>query len=309
MSDLRAQVDQCAGKLHNVFVSVSGVDLSKTLLPAKCYDIWTRRSKLYAELSGTLDLFDVRDEAWKVLTSLTKDTSATNPLKDEVRYGSHWMSFSTARHLALTSYVGTSWAVYDRLTSVCGCLIGHLSIGNNELPGSRPRLVEHFIREGSERNRPNGFSLGGIIPPAYAWPAAGSYTLRNWLLHDGFEVGFAVFAGKTLEDGFELSESAKTDLMERCSKDRVDSSKCCLYSEGGHLPDSRDLLALLDMWHSELDEMFCSLLQGSVDAFVAQVTLFAARDEKAFRRSFTRFEAGPESTVPEPIRETSEDTP
>jgi hypothetical protein len=56
---------------------------------------------------------------------------------------------------------------------------------------------------------------------------------------------------------------------------KVDS--CCLSASEECWP-TRDLLIILDRYHSELYTMFTGLVKWSVDSYIGQITAFTARD-------------------------------
>jgi hypothetical protein len=60
----------------------------------------------------------------------------------------------------------------------------------------------------------------------------------------------------------------------------VDAGKierCCI-NAADECWDTRDLLQILTAYHQEVDELFAALVKWSVNAFVSQIQVFAARD-------------------------------
>jgi hypothetical protein len=282
MSDLKLAIEGNVGRLKSTFAQSASAISGRAAIPASCYDLWQRRANLHAPLEATLELLPMRELAWNVLTSVASDENVVDGEANTVRFCGQEISFATARHLALTGYLTTSWLVYDRLSNVCGRLVGHESIGNNPQPTSNPKLIEHFVRENKDKYRQHGFSLACLLPPAYGWPASVSYVLRNWLVHEGLEAeGIPLFNGNALADSFELSDAAIKRIEDVCSTNGAEHSHCCLSSDADHPWYDKTILTILEKYHSEIDEMFCCLLKWAVTSFTGQADAFSARDRSA----------------------------
>ncbi len=278
MSDLKGVIETSVTSLKSTLtLSTSGLS-NPNKIPADCYNLWRRRAELHASLEATLGLLPMRDLGWNVLTSVANDEKVVDRATSLLRFCGQDMPFCTARHLALSAYITTTWSVYDRLSNVCGRLIGHESVGNNPLPTSNPKLIEHFMRKGKEQKNQHGFSLACLLPPAYGWPASVSYVLRNWLVHEGLEAeGVPLFIGNTLADSFELSDAAIQRIEGLCNANGAQHFHCCLSAETDHPWYDKTVLTILERCHSELDQMFCGLLDWAVKAFALQVEVFLSR--------------------------------
>jgi hypothetical protein len=212
------------------------------------------------------------------------------------------MDFSEARHLALTSYMTTTWSIYDRLANVCGRLAATDDIHGN--PRKNPKLCDDLLarrkeKDSSQENR-NGygaqlfaFSMQHHLVSAYAWPAKVSYTLRNWLVHEGYEIGSVqIFLSNRIEDGLRLNPNAANHLAKVCDysiDDNGNSAYCCITAAlDPWNKQEKDLLAIIEEYHEQIDTMFAALVKWIVDSFVGQIDAFAQRDKTAIAAAATR---------------------
>jgi hypothetical protein len=272
MNDLAHQVEQNAVKLKGAWESLS--DKGQSSLPNACFEHWLKLATLHQQLSGTTPIFEARNYAWRIVQSLlTTDTYNESILQNIVLYNAIKMDFSVARHLALISYVSTSWSIYDRLSNVCGRLAGVAEISNNIK--ENPKAIESFMAN----QKLLGFTTNLHLKHSYEWPLRVSYKIRNWLVHEGFEVGdISLFKSNSLEDKFKLNEDAIKKLQNECSYTLNDDGRTkgtCVSQENETWID-RVLIRILYQYDKEIDIMFSSLLCWSVDSFVNQIRLFAA---------------------------------
>jgi len=274
MADLPAQVAESAQELKLAWTGLQSI--SPSVLPSRCYEQWTKRAMLHGVLDGTSAIFPARKAAWDAVQAVVNAaTNATDPARNIVQHGGIQMEFGVARHLSLTSYVVVTWAVYDRLANVCGRLAGIAELA--EHPKQNPKACEDFLGKKDSL----GFASHLHIREAYAWPLKVTYKVRNWLVHEGYEEGGTpLFCGDRTRDGFRLHEDA-AKYLQTCCDYSVDSGKigrCCI-SAADECWDTRDLLRILSVYHQEVDELFAALVKWSVNAFVGQIQVFAARDK------------------------------
>lgn len=272
MADLKEQIEESAAKLQNAWTTVQAA--SGTALPIKTYEYWTEISGLHHSLAATSRLFSAREMAWGIVKGVP--TNTIGPNSNLVMFGEIEIDFSVARHLALTSYVAVTWSIYDRLANVCGRLSGVTSVSNN--PKQNPKVFEDFLH-----NKKNilGFGTQFHIQRAYAWPLKVSYKVRNWLVHEGYEEGSTpMFKSDLVSDGYELHGDA-VSYLEGCCDYQADSNgkieTCCLEAREEVWP-RKDLIVILEKYHSEIDLMYLGLVKWSVDSFAGQITSFAERD-------------------------------
>ncbi len=273
MANLYDQVNQSANDLKDAWTGLQ--DVTPNVLPSRCYEQWIKRAMLHQVLDGTTAIFPAREAAWNAIEAVVKSANNTaDPADNVVKHGSLKMDFAVARHLALTSYVVVTWAAYDRLANVCGRLAGIAELA--EHPKQNPKACEDFLG----RKDTLGFASHLHIKQAYAWPLKVAYKVRNWLVHEGYEEGGTpLFSGDRISDGFRLHENA-AEYLQKCCDYSIDKGKitlCCI-SAADECWDTRDLLKILVQYHDEVDKMFTALVKWSVDSFVGQVRIFAARD-------------------------------
>jgi len=306
MSRLKKQVEESAGQLRGVWEKVSRRP-ANTALPASCYERWEAMTALHSELTGTVPLFGVRDKAWDIVKSLVdadridreakrvshESFDATKPVPN-FTHDAIPMDFSEARHLALTSYVTVTWSIYDRLSNVCGRLAATESVFGN--PKRNPKLCGDLLarrkENGTNNQGKNGygkqlfaFSMQHHLVSAYAWPANVAYKLRNWLVHEGYEEkSIPLFSSDRIEDGLRLHPDVVSHLEEVCAwsdDGEGNPRECCIKGDEGPWRRGQevDLLSILETYHSEIDTMFVSLVQWTVESLVGQIAAFAVRDK------------------------------
>lgn len=316
MGDLKKQVSKSAADLQMLWTMISR-RRGQTVLPVECYTRWEKLALLYASLEGTVPLFDTRDSAWRVVESLVdpkriqsekarqqapQPAPQPGPAKTSYNF-SHdgiQMDFSSARHLALVSYMGISWSIYDRLTNVCGRLAATDEVIQH--PKQNPKLVEDLLTKPKERadqgdssqhQRIRGeygsqllaFSTQHHVRMAFDWPIRVSYAIRNWLIHEGQSMGTVrLFHSDRIEDGLQLHSNCVEYIERSCSlkmDENGDPSRCCL--RGSESPwkqgQSKDLLKVISLYHIEMDSMLAGLLRWCTESFIGQLTIFSDRDK------------------------------
>ncbi len=285
MTDLKKQVEQSAEALRDAWTNLNKVPESASL-PLKCYELWMKRALLHEVLTGTIAIFEARDKAWEVVGVVAKaesvvprdepnrdPTSVTSP--NAVMYGNIQMEYCVARHLVLASYASVVWSIYDRLANVCGRLAGVAEVAQN--PRQNPKTCEDFLGKKDVL----GFASHLHMRESYSWPLKISYKVRNWLVHEGYEEGGTpLFSGDRVSDRFFLHSDAVNQLQGTCGFSDEDG-KIALSCVGKDKEcwSRGDLIEILELYHSEIDTMFAALLKWSVDSFVGQIKIFAARDQ------------------------------
>lgn len=307
---LREEVEKGGRQLLDIWRILSSRP-SNTTLPTKCYERWEAMARLHSGLNGSVPLLEVRKNAWKLICSLVdsdriareeerEELSMSSPTEPSPNF-SHdgvLMDFREARHLTLTSYMTVTWSIYDRLANVCGRLAATESVHGN--PRRNPKLCEDLLakkkEKGSQPHDQEGyghqlfaFSMQHHLVNAYAWPAKVSYTLRNWLVHEGYTVGSThIFKSDRVDDRLLLHPEAITHIERACdfSDDGNGDPSCCCV-RGDENPwkpgQDKDLLSVLEKYHAEIDMMFVGLVKWSVASFADQVIAFTERDETALK--------------------------
>lgn len=274
MSSLELQVRENATALQQAWTGLQQVPASVSV-PRRCYEQWQRRAEMHQLLTGTVSIFPARTAAWSIVQSIAQ-AQAIGDKDNVVAYGNVDVDFGIARHLALASYVSVTWSAYDRLANVCGRIAGVNDLALN--PQQNPKVFEDFL---GDKDR-LGFASQLHIRDAYGWPIRVSYRCRNWLIHEGYEIGGTpLFEGNRIQDGFLLDPKAVELLQRSCchANDNGKIGSCCVAAEDTSW-GSRDLLRILELYHNEIDAMFASLLKWSVGSFISQIRIFTERDRK-----------------------------
>ncbi|MEI7923043.1 MAG: hypothetical protein WCJ40_14150 [Planctomycetota bacterium] len=277
MNDLAHQVEQNAVKLKGAWESLSNKGQSS--LPNACFEHWLKLATLHQQLSGTTPIFEARNYAWRIVQSLLTTDDNESILQNLVLYNAIKMDFSVARHLSLISYVSTTWSIYDRLSNVCGRLAGIAEISNKV--NENPKVIDFFMADKKLQN-PLGFTTNLHLKHSYEWPLRVSYKIRNWLVHEGFEVGdISLFKSNSIFDKFVLNVDAIEKIEKECNSNlnQKDKSKRTCAPQTDEIWTDRDLISILCLCDNEIDIMFSAFLGWSVDSFINQIKLFAARDK------------------------------
>jgi hypothetical protein len=297
MADLETQVRNSASDLRTV-CQTAGLRPAGISLPAKCYEEWETIASLHASLTEAIPLFEGRSKAWDVMESLVSSDRASREAQRSSRRASSAataspdftfdgvpMDFPMARHLAATGYVCLSWSLYDRLANVCGRLASSKDIPDD--PWQDPKLWGNLMGGGSKTL--GGFLIQQPLAEAYGWPTAVAYKIRNWLIHDGGDVGRKeLFKGTDVSNGYILHANAITDL-EKCCKYKCETgqiSRCCLAATEEPW-QTRDLLQILEKYHGEIDTMLTCLVKWTVDSMVGQLSTFSERDMQVLVQAAT----------------------
>lgn len=313
MISLKAQVEVSAAQLRTMWEMISRRP-AHTTLPASCYERWEAMTALHSTLTGTIPLFGVRDKAWAVVRSLVDvdriereaqrakgESIAPTERLQNFSHDAVPMDFSEARHLALTSYVTVTWSIYDRLANVCGRLAATDSVHGD--PTRNPKLCGDLLAKKKEKGAQGqdgygsqlfAFSMQHHLVNAYAWPAKVAYTLRNWLVHEGYDVGSTrLFLSDRIEDGLRMHPEAVNQLEEVCAwsdDGNGNPTRCCINVDEGPWRRGQevDLLAVLEKYHGEIDTMFVALMKWTAESIVGQIASFAERDRSVLTAAAAR---------------------
>lgn len=306
MATFENTLREAADKLRRVEqIAQIALQCSGTVVPASCYQHWKDIAAHQSLLLESTPLLSIRNCAFEKLLEITKPnvhalegelTETSRKYLDPIHFNGQIVPFATARYLTLSSYVSAVWSLYDRLSIFCGQLIGPVGLAHNPLAKRMPKLVHAFIRPEKEQdkekdkekdppgNRPDGFSLGALLPCQWEWPATICYKIRNLVLHDGIGMGGSgFFASDEYSKGFLLTPDAQDLLLSAYlpakTKNTADYSSRSAGTPG--FPwFNNDLRDILERYHGEIDEMLERLIRWGVDSFVKQVTVFAEPDKQ-----------------------------
>lgn len=274
MEDLKTILEQEARALRGLQPIIARIKASR--YPVESSSNWERRSNQVTILEGTIPLFQLRAEAWRIVLELSIANNMGDQLNSRVIHGGLEMRFEVARHLAVTSYFCSAWAIYDRLSNFCGRLAAFANLSEN--PKSNPKLCGDIIDSKKDNI---GFSINKMVEHSYAWPIKTSYKIRNWLVHEGYDEGsLPLFQGTQFSDQFLLHPDT-TKLLEKCCDGKPDNGKY-QFSRIEAVDETwltRDLLRILPQYHAEIDQMFCELVTWVSQSFLTQIRSFAKRDQ------------------------------
>lgn len=268
MSSLENQVNQSFKDLKNSYKLLT--QMAPQSLDQSVIGVWTNRSLLYVECEHTIPIFLLRDKALIIMNELLR-SQGRDKEPNVVKYCSFDMDFSIARNHAVTAYMMANWSIYDRLSNIAGRLVGTGSIFQN--PKDNPKLVEDFM---NKKDRVP-YLTHHLLSTSYRWPVMVSYKIRNWLAHEGYDIGnISLFKGNRVSDGFILHPDAMETIQKNndyklLADGRIQNS--CI-DPSSELWLTGDLFQILESYHSVIDDMLASLLKWSSDAFVNHLKCF-----------------------------------
>lgn len=250
--------------------------LSNTSIPTVTLDHWRKRLLLVRVLEATSTLFEFRTAAWLEVVELCNPRQPYNSQSTLVKFGKSEVPFEIARHLAISAYVCTSWAIYDRLANYCGRIAGAPTL--SEDLSKNPKVLGSIIdNQGKDCF---GFACHSLLQESYAWPVRVAYKVRNWIVHEGVEEGaIRLFAGDHPNDGLKLHPDAQQYLL-KCGNGQLVAGRFekCRIEASDEKWVTLDLLAILPNYHEEIDKMFCALVAWATQTLECQIRFFAARD-------------------------------
>lgn len=217
-------------------------------LSASSYDFYEECIGFGNEVQDAKELIAVRDHAFGVINNLTSFTDTDNP--DNIIFQGLSVPFWHARLFALQTYCSMTWAIYDSLSKVAGKLI---CVDSQATQRKKPfKLQEDFL--GQQENC-LGSRMHTHLKKSYGWPIGFSYSIRNWLIHDGnYKDGVELFESRSITaTPYRISDEAWEKLEKQCQKEYKVQETQTRYSDPW--PWHRDNLhRLFKTLHKEADE-------------------------------------------------------
>jgi len=223
-------------------------------------------------LTATCDLVAVREDARHLLHNLPLIANSSTNLVD---YHGTKIPFSNARLLGFQGYLSMTWAICDSITTAISPLICTGTTCKDRT--NPPQLLTHFLKSTKDSTYYSAY----FLKLNYGWPIGVSYVIRNHFFHDGaLWQGEDFFAGKRVEDKFEISQKGWTFLLDQMQK------KHNLEINQHRLSDSwpwhqDNLLKLLELCNDEIDEALSCLVGWSVGMATLQARYLLERDFSA----------------------------
>ncbi len=244
------------------------------------YNVWDIRCNLRSELSDAIFLIDCVKKQYDELQRLQR--LHYSPMEDSNSCDSNEQKhrFKIERTLAVTTYLTTTWSLYDKLSNVIGRLLSGDNALKNPLSKENPKLIGTFIGYQSQKNDKQNenkkiihtIGINNIVSDCFGEYICLSYSLRNCFVHEGGTIGKTpIFTGEQLDGVFDISESVAIEL-----NNEIES----LYSiKSPTIAKAGNLIELLDQCHYEINKCFIALLMFAIGAFRIQVGAFLSINE------------------------------
>lgn len=264
MRSVLKQQQSLAEELRRVSINLGNV------IDNNVYETWLSKCGHIQSLEKIVPLSDIRDVAYQNLLNLKRsfDCYPNEPIGNMVPFGGTNISASIATTLAMNAYLSACWALFDCLSNIIGRVVGDESIRNNPQGRSNPKLIETFlaVKQGID-------VLGSreILLKSYGQRIGFSYLLRNCYVHEGGMInGFPLLQGETMEAAFVITKEVAEKINDEIFS-RYKIPNTTIVKDG-------DVIGQLYECHSQLDQMFVSLLRFMMGTLVIEVEAFAAQD-------------------------------
>lgn len=267
------------GKLRQKMHTRSSSELSQ-IIQKDVYNTWDKRALLENELKDALFLIechDVQRASMEELKSVNECLTGNEKIERLVNYGNGQHPLRIIRNLVVTTYLGSIWAVYDKLSNVVGRMLGGDDILKNQMLKENPKLTGNFISPNNTSDKKKiitMMSVNSIVNQCFGEYVALSYLLRNCFIHEGGTIGkVQIFTGETVDTAFCIDEEVAKELnrgIEESYAIRNPTIARC-----------GDLLEQLEACHKQIDKCFSGLLQFAVGSLKLQIDAFMALDNYA----------------------------
>jgi hypothetical protein len=252
--------------------------ITSNSLHLDCISELVKFDEIANNLTATCALVAPREDARHLLQDLPLIADSSTNL---IEYHGTKIPFSNARLLGFQGYLSMTWAICDSITTAISPLICTETASKNRT--NPPQLLTHFLKSHSDSTYYSAY----FLKLNYGWPIGVSYVIRNHFFHDGaLWEGKDFFAGKKVEDGFDISQEGWSFLLEQMQK------KHNLHRNQHRLSDSwpwhrNNLLKLLELCNDEIDEALSCLVGWSVGMATLQARYLLERDISAVSPSST----------------------
>ena len=289
-------VSQCDELLGEIASSLSNLSPD---VPSKMMESWKKQIRLQSYLHESISLLQIRDVVWETVKDMndednrikksTQNQTTSTASPNVWTFNGKEIEFSMAKYLSMLSYTTMTWTIYDNLFNVVARMaaIPELASGTKW----NPKLQALYDLKAPIQDEPNeGEKLSEkakkfLFPKTvhdfaieqYAWPCAFSYTIRNWLVHEGMNQGDCpLFKSDEILDGFIMSGPAKKNIETTLrklykEKDKLNSIWQKVDANGNL---NVNLADMLEFCHSEIDSLFIALLPWSIESFEIQIKYF-----------------------------------
>lgn len=267
---LKQRLQESATNLRGIVGALSSI--SAPSLHNKCINEFSKFGAMASELVSICDLIEPREDAYKLLEQLPL---ITDPVTDLVEYHGIKIPFNNARLLGFQGYLSMTWAICDSITTSIAPLICTEATCKNRI--NPPQLLTHFIKE----DKYSSYYSAYFLRENYGWAIGISYVIRNHFFHDGaLWNGENFFAGRSLQDGFEISnkglEFLAKEMLEKHGKLNKDQNRLGLAIQWPWHQDN--LLKLLKVCNDEIDDALTCLVGWSVGMANLQGSYLLERD-------------------------------
>lgn len=261
--------DRLRGAKVDFAKAAAGLTRHASKMPKEIVAQFDALAAFSADVEGLVEMLQARSAARRLLDGL--ETRADQ--NDLVELGAGRAKFHHVRLIGVQAYLGTSWALADRLVAMAGRIV---CTPQASFDAVRPaQLVAQFIQ--NDRKKQTASALYESVRQTFGWPIAVSYALRNHFLHEGGHLGGVdFFDGPTAASGFAASATGWSRVEERAKSYGVSTE----HHRVGSWPATpvNDLRVVLDVCEREVDDSLGVLIGSASSMLVTHIGFIVGED-------------------------------
>lgn len=183
---------------------------------------------------------------------------------EELSYGIDYYNLnipmSEARVLATTSYLSSTWSLYDLIQRTsCSLIFDNIGVKSDDSKVAKSLNTSKYLSNSPFVNFSFYYEFRRYYEPMLKF----SYEMRNAFIHESGSIdGKKILMNGKWCDAFMIDESVVNTINKRI--------KC----KNGLLISAEDLIIQLKKANDKIDLYFCSLLKFSIDFYISELKNF-----------------------------------
>lgn len=211
----------------------------------------------------------IRTNSFDVISIIKRQIvgNENKELSSGVDYYNLIIPMSEARVLATTSYLSSTWSLYDLIQRTsCSLIFNYIGVESDDSKVAKSLNTSKYLSNSPFAD----FSFYYEFRRYYESMLKFSYEMRNAFIHEsGFIEGKKILMNGKWCDAFTIDESVVNTINKRI--------KC----KNGLSVSATDLIIQLKKANDKIDLYFCSLLKFSIDFYISELKNFVD-DKKLF---------------------------